>query len=766
MGLTPAGLVLWGLAAGAAAAAVRGWGSDGPASALGLAVALVVTAKLAGAGAAALRRRLRRLSSGGVALPSWPPPYQGARGALARSRPGLGLAGFRRKLALFALAALAGGWAGAWRLEQQAAALRPYEAGRVAWVGGYVVEPPRRTRFVTYLILRAARLSHETSDVPPTASWQSLPGDVEVVVPGEVHAAWGVRPGAWVAARGLVRVPEPAAHPGGFSLRRYLQARGVVLVVQVRAADRFAAGPAPWPPPPSVRLRTALASAGQAGVQRLRARLSPRGAAWAEAVGLGRREALSRDEQDALGEAGLGHLLSVSGLHVGLLAGPLVAAARAVARASAPLRAVAAAAACGAGWVYATMTGLAAPAVRAGLVQSVALAAWAFGRSAGLVNSLGAAAAAQLLVGNPGLGADAGFQMSYLATLGIGLFLEGRGGWGGRRPGTGRRAGLRQALQGALRRMLDALGISFAAWAAVSPLAALYFGRASLVGAVVSVAAAPLSGVLLWSALLTAAAPAPLFRPAAWVADASAVALRRVALAGAELEGRWGVRLSAHAWTLPAVGGLALAVVAADRLASRRRGGSGAALTAALLAGWLVLAELRPGEAGPASVVSMPLGHGWAVVGRARTGEGWLFVRARDGQELDVALQKAGAALAGLGVARAKLAAWQPAEARGHPPVGLSPLQARVSRSWVAVGAGGLVLLRLSGPPVRAQEVRSGSLRLVAVEPARNGVAWGLWVEMEGSGAVRLDPQAACLRWEPPGYQACRRDGSVHLSER
>ena len=754
----------WGLAVGAAGAALRGWGCDGPASVLRLAVGVVAAAKLGSAAFSTLGRWLRRLGGGGPALPPWPPPRQGGRGALIPPRRrGGGPPGFRRNLAVFALAALWGGWLGAWRLERQAAALAPYEAGHVAWVGGYVVEPPRRSRFVTYVILRAARLSDEPSEVPPAASWQALPGDVEVVVPTKLHALEGLRPGTWVAARGLVRLPEEAAYPGAFSLRRYLRARGVALVVQVRAADRFAAGPAPWAPGPSVRLRAALAWVGQAAVRRLRARLSPPGSAWAEAVGFGAREALFPEEQAALREAGLGHLLSVSGLHVGLVAGPMVAAARRVGRLPGSVRAVVAALTCAAGWSYAILTGLAAPAVRAGLMQTVALALWVVGRRVSLVDPLGLAAAGQLLLGDPALGADAGFQMSYAATFGIALYSA----WAGARddPGLGetRREPAGRAGRRALRRTVDAFGISVAAWAAVSPLVALYFGRVSLVGAVASVAAAPLSGVLLWASLFTVVLPPPLFRPAAWVAHGAAVALRRLAVAAAGLEARWGVRLSTGVWALSAVLAVALVVLAAAWRTHPRRRVAGAAWVAALVAGWMVLA-LPAGEPVPASVVAVPVGQGWTVAGRTRTGEGWLFVRARDGQELDAALQKAGAALAGLGVARARLAVWQDPRP-GASGSGVLPRHESLSLSWVALDDAGLTLLRPSPAPMHVGEVSSGSLRLVATEPTLSSGAWGLRVEMAGSGVVLLDPQTACLHWEPPGYRTCRRDGSVHLSE-
>ena len=763
--MSPAALA-WGLAAGMAAAAVGGWEPALPGRALAAAAAVAV---VAGAWGSAARGAAGLPGSrvGEVPPAPWPPPGGARPGRVYW--PGGGPKGRARRRAMMATAAavLAGAWLEAWRLARQEQALQAYEPGVVAWVGGWVVEPPVRAPFATYLLLRGARLSRSAAgDLPEAAAWVRLPADVEVAVPAGVRETLVWRPGMWVAARGLVRRPHEAPYPGGFSLRRYLRARGAGLVVEVQDGSRLRLAPQVSRPGPVLRVRARLAEAGRALEARLSHRLAPSGASWARAVVLGRRDALAPAEQEALWASGLGHLLSVSGVHVGLLAGPLVAAARSLAGSRAGVRAAAAAAACAAGWAYAGMTGMGAPAVRAGLVQSLGMGLWALGRRISLVGALGIAAALQMALSGPGLGADMGFQMSYLATLGIALFVstwDRRGG----APGRSRRGGLRAALGGPARRAAQALGLSFAAWAAVTPLTALYFGRVSLTGVVASAAAGPLCGVLMWSALAAALLPEPLAWPAARVEEAAAAGLRWVATAAAGLEGGGGRGLSAALGALPAALGLAALGWQAGARGRARRGA--AAWAAAPLAAWLVVAG-RPGAApGPAALVAAPVGRGaWVVAGRSPAGEGWLVVEAGAGEEREAALEKARAVLAGLGVARARVAVLVSADPGGAGPLEPEGSQQALSRVWIRMGPEGPTLAGAGGP---VGEVRAGSLRLMGESPVASAGAAGvagvsLRVEMAGAGAVRLRPGASCLSWDLPGLQHCRSQGSLYLTER
>ncbi|MEW6046056.1 MAG: ComEC/Rec2 family competence protein, partial [Bacillota bacterium] len=486
MRISSIGLAGWGLAGGITAAAVREWTPEGPTRVVWLSLAMVAAWRMGRAAA----RAIASAAGAGTARavlgpPAWPPPSRPPPGSLLFPTGSRRRARLRRMAVILALTGLTGSWVGAYRIARQAAALREFEGGRVAWVGGFVAAPPQRTPFTVRVILHPAGLSNTPGRLPQ-GPWTTLPGAVQVEVPPQ--SATNVVPGAWVAVRGLVKLPEKAPYPGAFSPRRYLNARGVVLAVKARSAERVIPGTPPAPPPVVTKIRAAVLRAGIGVADRIRQRVGPVGSRWLLAVGLGERDALTPSQQEALQAAGLGHLLSVSGVHVGLVAGPFVALARRMARSRPGVRPASAGAAVAAGWLYAAMTGLSAPAVRASMVQTVALAVWAAGRRAGLVDALGVAGAVQLLSGNPHLGSDPGFQMSYVATLGIGLFLLACDGRMQGRP-LSHGLWLFRVVQVIDRQALVALGISAFAWACVSPLVMAYFGRASVVGALMSVPA-------------------------------------------------------------------------------------------------------------------------------------------------------------------------------------------------------------------------------------------------------------------------------------
>lgn len=145
--------------------------------------------------------------------------------------------------------------------------------------------------------------------------------------------------------------------------------------------------------------------------------LETKQAGVAEALTLGWRGDIAPATQDAFRDAGIAHLLSVSGLHVGLLAalvgGLLFWTGKErrgrIIRGGVQLLAV---------WGFALLTGLAPSTVRAALMFSLFLVAYISGRRTPGLNLL-AAAAIITLVGNPLLLRDVGWQLSYSAVAGI-----------------------------------------------------------------------------------------------------------------------------------------------------------------------------------------------------------------------------------------------------------------------------------------------------------------------------------------------------------
>ena len=113
----------------------------------------------------------------------------------------------------------------------------------------------------------------------------------------------------------------------------------------------------------------------------------------------------------ALIGSGTSHLVVVSGYNISLVAAALTSFFRASPglRVAAPLLGV---------WAFTLIAGANAPAVRAAIMATGALVALGTGRGSDALAALALAATAMLLI-DPGLVFDLGFQLSVLATLGL-----------------------------------------------------------------------------------------------------------------------------------------------------------------------------------------------------------------------------------------------------------------------------------------------------------------------------------------------------------
>lgn len=236
-----------------------------------------------------------------------------------------------------------------------------------------------------------------------------------------------------------------------------------------------------------------------AAVERLaRLGLSPGAEALCGAMAAGERSTFPREWNDAYARSGTIHLLSVSGLHVGIvfllvraLLGWLPLVRRGHLLRDAAVVALV--------WLYAAATGLSPSAVRAALMCSVLQLSMA-SASPYVSGNVLAATAFGMLLWRPAWLFDISFQLSFVAVAGI--FA-----WG-------------VPLCGALRthcRPLDAFVASFviglAASAATTPLIAHAFGTVSVAGLAVNPMVAPLSAAVVFGTVVWMVAPVPLLAP-------------------------------------------------------------------------------------------------------------------------------------------------------------------------------------------------------------------------------------------------------------
>ncbi|WP_284350963.1 DNA internalization-related competence protein ComEC/Rec2 [Roseisolibacter agri] len=335
--------------------------------------------------------------------------------------------------------------------------------------------------------------------------------------------------------------------------------------------------------------------------------------------------------RDRYAASGLVHALSVSGLHVALVAEALVLLLRA-ARASPR---VASLGAVGAVALYVALIGCPAPAVRAGGMLALDAAARALQRPTSPWAVFAVAAALPLV--DPRVVLELGYQLS---VAGMAALVAGRvvarelvrraadADGQPQRPGMIARAEawLRRAGDGPRVTLLRELVVGTLATAVTAPLVAWHFGQVSLVGPLANLAAAPVLA-LLQPALFLAVVVAPLDGIGPFVAGAARVplaALDAVARAGAGTPGAvWHVAPSGGESWLAGMGALALLVAGASvrhrRRALRLAGGALVAAT------W---APLWPGrDRGVAELHVLDVGQGDAVALRTRRGR-WLVVDA------------------------------------------------------------------------------------------------------------------------------------------
>lgn len=216
--------------------------------------------------------------------------------------------------------------------------------------------------------------------------------------------------------------------------------------------------------------------------------LEPRHAALAEALALGWRADLDPDTQASFRDAGIAHLLAVSGLHVGVLAGLAGWLMRwtgkerrgRIVRGAVQLLAV---------WCFALLTGLSPSTARAALMFSLFIVANVAERRTPRMNLL-AAAALLTLVPRPGLLFDTGWQLSYSAVAGILL--------------------ARPVISAYRNRLWQATTVCIAATLATLPVTVATFHRLPLYFLVANVAIVPASTLLLAFALCYVALPCTL----------------------------------------------------------------------------------------------------------------------------------------------------------------------------------------------------------------------------------------------------------------
>jgi competence protein ComEC len=356
-------------------------------------------------------------------------------------------------------------------------------AGHRTWrIAGVIAEPPKLYRGRWRFVLAADTLESGRQPLKITGL---------VAVSG--RGQWpGALRGNRVEFKGRLRRIRSFANPGGFDYERYM----ALQAVRVRAYAR--AG--------SLRVVSAKGGAGWRGRldacrDQLGGRMDRVLSGWPaptvrllRAILLGDRGQVSPQMRQAFNRAGVSHVLAISGLHVGMVAGLSFVVVKWI-LSWIPLmlrhawtRKGAALAALGAVGGYGLLAGLSPSTQRAMIMAALFLLTFWVGRRHDWINPMAVAALVILWIQPPAL-FSISFQLSFAAVLAILV---------GTAAGPVRNADRESSLyRRMLRRLWLFVRVSLMAVAGTLPLVLYYFSRVSIAGPAVNLLVVPLVGTLI-----------------------------------------------------------------------------------------------------------------------------------------------------------------------------------------------------------------------------------------------------------------------------
>lgn len=220
--------------------------------------------------------------------------------------------------------------------------------------------------------------------------------------------------GQVIVFRPTISAIENKGNPGEFDAKRYWKTKGITRMVFIRNAEFLKLTDETISPPFFDRLRAFLKN-------ELNSKLSPSASSLAIALSLGDKGGLSQETRDSFSNAGAMHVLAVSGLHVGILLGIvqwIFFQVKLLRRRNTYILCAIVIL-----WVFALLTGLAPSVFRATLMFSVLGLGQLLGKRFFSLNALIVSAVLLLMIDAKIL-FDIGFQLSYLALLGITFFFQ------------------------------------------------------------------------------------------------------------------------------------------------------------------------------------------------------------------------------------------------------------------------------------------------------------------------------------------------------
>lgn len=368
-------------------------------------------------------------------------------------------------------------------------------------IEGRIVRVDRSSSDAIRLTLDQVRLDRMSPARTPAKVRVSLHGEQGWIDP---------TPGLRVMTTGHLSPPNGPVEPGDFDFRRMAWFGGLGAVGYTRnpvlalaPADEGRAGLA------VDRMRTVLSAA-------IQARVSGDAGGYASAVMTGDRAGISQEANDNMRASNLYHLVSISGMHMGMLAAFVFAIVRTGVALIPPLalrfsaKKIAAMVALPVAAFYLALAGRDVPTERAFVMVAVMLVAVLLDRQALTLRSV--AIAALIVMGlRPESLTNPGFQMSFAAVVAL-IFAFSR---------MPHAQSERPIWRHAILPVLMLLFSSLVAGSATAPYAAAHFNRIAHYGLIANLLAVPAMGMFVMpgGVILAVLGPLGLDQPAVWMID-------------------------------------------------------------------------------------------------------------------------------------------------------------------------------------------------------------------------------------------------------
>jgi competence protein ComEC len=347
-------------------------------------------------------------------------------------------------------------------------------------------------------------------------------------------------PGARLRVLARLGPPQAPVYPGGYDFGRAAFFAGI-------GGVGFTMGPveivaAEGPTDAAARALVAVERFRAGLSQRIRAVLPGDPGAVAAALVVGDRASISEATDEAMRVSGLSHVLSISGLHMALVAAFLFAGLRAALALvpplalSLPIKSIAAVAALAGTLGYMVIAGMNLATQRSAVMIAVSLVAVLAGRRPFSMRAVAVAAFVVVAV-SPQAVLDPGAQMSFAA---VAALVAGYEALAARREGSADGGDVDPVIRVALvvaRFVGLSLLTSLIAGAATAPIAAHHFNRAAPLGLLANLLATPIVSFLIMPAGLFAALAMP-FDLEAWPLRAMGLGIEGMILV-ARLVAEW-----------------------------------------------------------------------------------------------------------------------------------------------------------------------------------------------------------------------------------